>query len=378
LSFPSWRLTLRVIAVLSWLVSVLWLIVDPGFEPLVAFLGGTAVFLGSFAVSDAPIIHVRDYSPTPEQQQRNRRLMLERVESFWVKGVLEQSLYGAALVELGLEERQEAVENPWRMMLQTLDQPNRLLPADTKIVDVFDEVGQGLLILGEPGSGKTTTLLHLARETIARAEKDSTQSIPVVFNLSSWAEKRPSIAEWLVEELGTQYDIPKKVSRPWVENDELLLLFDGLDEVAQEHREDCVKAINNFRQENLVSLVVCSRSEEYEALATKLRLQGAVCLQPLTPQQVDQYLAGAGLEFQAVRGTLQHDTTFQELSRSPLMLSIMTLAYKGYSAQDLQPLATVEARRKHLFDAYVGQMLKRRSTDQQYSSMGCLLGCFVG
>jgi tetratricopeptide (TPR) repeat protein len=60
------------------------------------------------------------------------------------------------------------------------------MPSGTKIVNLFDEIGSGrsLLILGEPGSGKTTTLLDLTRELIIRAEQDIDYRIPVVFNLS--------------------------------------------------------------------------------------------------------------------------------------------------------------------------------------------------
>ncbi|MBI1877070.1 MAG: hypothetical protein HYR94_02335 [Chloroflexi bacterium] len=130
---------------------------------------------------------------------RNRQAMLKLVKDFWVKGVLENSLHGAVLIELGLEERQDAVERPWDMVLQIPNQPNRVLPPDTRIVDVFDEIGQSLLILGNPGSGKTTILLELARQTIARAETDPTQRIPVIFNLSSWAEWRQPLTTWLVE-----------------------------------------------------------------------------------------------------------------------------------------------------------------------------------
>ena len=46
---PTSRLTLRGIAVLSWIVAALWLIFDPGFEPLIAFLTGLAALLTSFA-----------------------------------------------------------------------------------------------------------------------------------------------------------------------------------------------------------------------------------------------------------------------------------------------------------------------------------------
>ena len=185
-----------------------------------------------------------------QRDLRNRQAMLQLVHNTWVKGVLEQSLHGAALIALGMTEQAEAVEHPWDMVLQAPDQPDRTLPPGTKIINTFDEMNQALLILGEPGSGKTTMLLELARDTIARAEQDPTQPIPVVFNLSSWAEKRQPLAEWLVEELNSKYNIPKKIAQPWVENDELLLLLDGLDEVKLEYREACVQAINEFRQEH--------------------------------------------------------------------------------------------------------------------------------
>ena len=313
---------------------------------------------------------VNTFTGSTEQQRahRNRRAMLELVGNTWIKGVLEQSLHGAAMIELGLEERADAVERPWDMVLQTPDQPNRPLPHGTKIASVFDEMSGALLILGEPGSGKTTMLLELARDTIARAEEDLIQPIPVVFNLSSWAEKRQPIAEWLVDELNVKYNIPKKIARPWVENDDLLLLLDGLDEVKREHRDGCVEAINGFRQEHGMTLVtVCSRVADYEALATRLKLQGAVLLQPLTPEQVDQYLSGAGVELLVVRKTLQHDPTLQELAQTPLMLSIMTLAYQGMSVVDLGLLDTAEARRTHVFDAYVQRMFERRGVEQCYS-----------
>jgi hypothetical protein len=297
---------------------------------------------------------------------RNRRAMLELVRSFWVEGVLEKSLHGAAMIELGMEEKPGAVEHPWDMVLQT-DREDRTLSPGTKIMDVFEETGENLLILGEPGSGKTTMLLELARDTIARAQQNPTQPIPVVFNLSSWADERQPIAEWLVNELNTKYNIPKKVARPWVESDELLLLLDGLDEVALQYREDCVKAINEFREDHLVPLVVCSRVADYEALTARFRLQGAVLLQPMTPQQIDEYLGGAGVALSAVRETLQDDSTLQELAEIPLMLSIMTLAYQGASVEDLQALDTVKARRQHLFDTYVRRMFERRRADQPYS-----------
>lgn len=313
------------------------------------------------------ITQVFGFGLEQQRAQRNRRTMLQLVKNYWVKGVLEQSLYGAAMIELGLEERADAIELPWDMVLQTPDQPRRTLPTGTRIVNVFDRMNGALLILGEPGSGKTTVLLELVRDMIGRAERDPTEPIPVVFNLSSWAENRQPIAEWLVDELNTKYSIPKRIARPWVENDDLLLLFDGLDEVRAENREECVKAINDFRQEHMMPLVVCSRIADYEALTTQLRLQGAVLLQPLTPYQIDQYLGGTGTQLLALCETLLHDTAIQQLAQSPLMLSVMTLAYRGLSVTDLEALETLEARRTHMLHAFVQRMFERRGTEQPYS-----------
>lgn len=298
---------------------------------------------------------------------RDRRAMLQLVKNTWIKGVLEQSLHGAAMIELGMEERADAVERPWDVLVQMPGEPRRQLPRGAKIIDVLDDMDQSLLILGEPGSGKTTMLLELARDTIARAEMDPTQPIPVVFNLSSWAEKKQPIAEWLITELTVKYHIPRKVARLWVEEDELLLLLDGLDEVKAEMGNSCVQVLNAFCLEHQVPIVVCSRIAFYEARTTKLNLRGAVLLQPLTPEQIDEYLDDTGMELLAVRRTLEHDSTLQELAQVPLMLSVMTLAYRGMSIKDLGSLDSPDMRRRHLFAAYVQRMFERRRAKQPYT-----------
>src|SRR5690606_6269549 len=98
------------------------------------------------------------------------------------------------------------------------------------------------------------------------------------FNLSSWAERTQPLSQWLVEELNIRYTIPKNVGQTWVNNDELILLLDGLDEVRPAAREVCVEAINRFRQEHMMPLVICCRISEYKELTTKLRLQDAILL----------------------------------------------------------------------------------------------------
>ena len=64
---------------------------------------------------------------------------------------------------------------------------------------------------------------------------------------------------------------------------------------------------------------------------------------------------------------VQHDPTLQGLVETPLMLSVMALAYRGRSVEDLQTLETTVARRKHVFESYVQWMFERRRVDHPYS-----------
>jgi eukaryotic-like serine/threonine-protein kinase len=209
-------------------------------------------------------------------------------------------------------------------------------------------------------------LLELARDLIERAQSLSLSSseespIPVVFNLSSWADDRKAIAEWMVEELNTRYQVPRNLGKTWVAEDAVLPLFDGLDEVAEAHRAGCVAAINQFREDHgFLPMVVCSRSADYEALKTRLQLQGAIVLQPLKAEQIDRYLTSLGTELDAARHALFSDPALLELAQTPLMLSILALAYRGVSAEMLAEAHSSDERRRRLFDAYTRSMLGRR------------------
>ncbi|MCL1465565.1 protein kinase domain-containing protein [Argonema galeatum] len=316
--------------------------------------------------------------PENRQDYRNRQILLNKVKNYWIKGVLESSLHGKALIELGLEKRLDAIASPWGMAWETPDIPRQILPPKSKVINQFDQLGEGrsLLILGEPGGGKTTTLLELARDLINRANRDINHPIPVLFNLSSWTiekqglakrDKISSLANWLVQELNTKYQVSKQIGQAWVKDEQLLLMLDGLDEVSNERRDLCVQAINQFIQEHgQTEIVVCSRIKDYEALSTRLHFQGAVFIQPLNLDQIHQYLAAAGEDLAAVNTALQTDITLQELARSPLILSIITLAYRGMSITDL-PGINLAARRQHLFDNYIKRMFDRRSPNSEYS-----------
>lgn len=303
-----------------------------------------------------------------QQDYRDRQIILNKVRNFWVEGVLETSIHDKALIELGLQTRLDAITHPWHMEWATSDEAKKPLPTGTKAINQFDRLGTGrtLLILGDPGAGKTTTLLELTRELIVRAERDNELPMPIVFNLSSWQDKQ-SLADWMVVELNTKYQVPKKIGKSWVIKQQLLLMLDGLDEVSSDRRNACVEAINRFHSEyGQTEIVVCSRMKDYEVLAQRLQFQGAIFIQPLEEAQVFEYFDRLGGELEGVREMLTTDSKLLELSKTPLMANIMAIAYRGMSVTDLIKMSLSENHVQHLFDTYIDRMLRRRS-DKNYS-----------
>lgn len=315
-------------------------------------------------------------SPAEKQTRRDLGLLLNKVRNAWIEGFLERSIHAEALLDVGQTVDPTAVEHPWERVVELPGQAAHPLPPSQPIGTTFAAMERAMLILGEPGSGKTITLLELARELLDQVEASGTfhQPVPVVFNLSAWPGGQP-LFDWLVAELSHKYQIPKRIGRAWLEQHRLLPLLDGLDEVRSADRAACVAAINTFGQEyGLAGLAVCSRLDEYTALPIRLKLNGAIRLQPLTAAQVDEYLAHLGPAMDPLRQTLQADQPLRELAQAPLMLNIMSLAYRDEAAQPVQPLATVEARRAHLFNTYIQKMFTRKGkrekpcTDEQMTA----------
>lgn len=301
--------------------------------------------------------------------ERYRQIVLNKVNNYWLKGVLEKSLYEQVIIELGIEQQLKAVAFPWNLHWETGDELQQPLPQGTKIIDIFDSIGAGrtLLILGAPGSGKTIALLELTRNLIARAQQDVNHLIPVVFNLSSWkGEKRQAISEWIVEELKTKYHIPKEFGEIWVKEHQLLLLLDGLDEVKTKYQGACINALNRFLQDYGPEIVVCSRTEDYKSLSERLALQSAICIQPLTTDQINQYLDRLGSQLKALKNVLQEDNNLREFVKVPLILNVMVLAYQDRSVENLLQASSAKERQQCLFNTYIEWMFQRSRVSLKY------------
>jgi hypothetical protein len=290
---------------------------------------------------------------TRARDRRNLRILLEKVKEFWVDGVLKSSLGGIEPLELEKRLNREAVAPPLQELAQL---PTPQLPPGAPIRQTFELLDRAVLIMDGLGSGKTTTLLKLAQDAAEQADNNPDQPIPVVLNLSSWAQSRSTIAEWISEELALRYQIPVEMGKKWLDEQRLALMLDGLDEVGPENVGPCIRALNEFRKSHgLLPISICTRTEDYLAARERLQLNGALALQPLTEDQVKQYLQAAGTGADTLEELLAEDENLQPLSTSPMMLSIMCQVFAEVPAEALrrEHLDTQEERRSFLLQHYI-------------------------
>src|SRR5205814_9044523 len=100
-----------------------------------------------------------------------------------------------------------------------------------------------LVILSTPGSGKSTLLYQLGRDLLTEVTQQTNAPLPVLFPLSSWAQKRLPLGAWMIEQLTSAlYRIPRQQSEQWIQQEQILPLFDGLDEMEEAARPACIAA----------------------------------------------------------------------------------------------------------------------------------------
>ena len=95
---------------------------DPSGNKNISIIGDvkdSAVFIGDNNTVNQTIIQkfFNIFKSDAETlEHRNRRILLGHVENAWIKGVLDASLHGAALLDLGIKQDPEAVtQYPWTL-----------------------------------------------------------------------------------------------------------------------------------------------------------------------------------------------------------------------------------------------------------------------
>lgn len=305
-------------------------------------------------------INIRNFRIENDQEKRpeNERKLIKQIKRE-VYGRLRDSLH-SQFVNLHKESQPYLVSRFWDADIKIGLKGSDILPEETTILDLFnrEDIGGRLLILGQPGSGKTTTQLELARRLIENhVNIDPNYPIPILINLSSWVKK--DLYEWLVETIRFRYHFEDKIITNWLDQGRLLLLLDGLDELRIDLQESCIEAINQFIDKNQSDyVVICSREEEYKLSKKKLHLNGVIQLKNLTEEQIKGCLYEIGK--QDLWLMVSQDPQLLDLVKTPLILSITILTYQDMpSKAGIHAQSNAEDRIRDLWESYIQRMLRQ-------------------
>ncbi len=233
---------------------------------------------------------------------------------------------------------------------------------DKKLADVLAAVPTGrLVVLGEPGSGKTMLMVGLVLDLLRTSRRRKGEPIPVLAPLASWNPDRQDLHTWLGATLMTAY--PDLAAAPppgsagnsrfeaLVEAGLILPVLDGLDEVPESVRPVAITRINRELKPG-EQLVITCRTGEYQAALSPRDGQGAalraaaVQLSALQYDEVVRYLrmdAGPVAEGRwDFLGSLGTESPARQALATPLMAGLARAIYNPRPGELAGPLPNPE------------------------------------
>lgn len=222
-----------------------------------------------------------------------------------------------------------------------------------EIAHLFQQTGIDgrILILGEPGMGKTHTLVAVGQVLLQQARQTG-GPVPVLIDLSGWQGE--TLRTWLINYLWEDYRIAKTIAEDWLDIPQLTLLFDGFDHLPTGQQRSCAHAIDTLLRTspNQTAILCCRRKVLEETGITFGYFNSGVNITPLAAQQVKDYTTALNRPdlWQGIKGS----KVLQVLARVPLHLTMLGVMYQGQAIPN----------RATLLDTFINHQLAQGNLSQ--------------
>lgn len=171
------------------------------------------------------------------------------------------------------------------------------------IRNLFERKGR-LLIVGSPGAGKTVLLLKLANDLLDKTDLEKKEAFPVIFNLATWSKDYADFRDWLIAMLNRAEGLSKDFAATLLDEGRIILLLDGLDELARNEEKEVAEVIRakcldslNYYLDRGKKVVVCCRRDEFvemrKATNQDAPVAAKVLINDLTKSQIEDALLWA-------------------------------------------------------------------------------------
>lgn len=240
-----------------------------------------------------------------------------------------------------------------------------------------------LVIIGDPGMGKTTLAVQLLLELLKEELRGDRLPVPVMFSLASFDPSREDVDAWLTRRLGQEHPWLRAAHRAGlaaslVRQRRVLPVLDGLDEIPESARPAVIAALNRAMADGELGLILTCRAAEYAAAVHAgdvLRAAAVIEPDPLRPSQVADYLQSCVPPSQAdawqpvlAKMRRRPAPPLAKALTTPLMLWLVRHVYfdRGLdpaALADHHAFPTAEAIQQHLAEALISALIEANPPD---------------
>jgi hypothetical protein len=193
--------------------------------------------------------------------------------------------------------------------------------------------GPQLLILGDRGSGKSTTALLLTTDLLR--QNDPAAPVPVLLSLADWDPTQTTVEDWICDKVSSDYGRVANLTvdgrdavRALLNAHKIIAVLDGLDERSGDSLRDAIVSLSYSLAHGMPAIITCRTNQFVDAAKRVAHTLGdldAVEIQPIDLDDITVYLEEQGRQAPGWESVILQmkavpDSALAQALSTPLML----------------------------------------------------------